>query len=177
MRLRSIPALVLVIVGLGLMASGTLGASERQDGLSAIRQATAAFHDVEAAKAAGYQLGYINGAGNRIITGCVAHPTAGAMGYHYFNKQLIDDLVIDELTPEGLVYAPGPDGTLKLAAVEYVVPGSNSNPAGPAQAPTVLGINMRILVPPVGFWTHHVWLWRHNPAGIMADWSPEVSCA
>ena len=177
MRLRSIPALVLVIVGLGLMASGTLGASARQDGLSAIRQATAAFHDVEAAKAAGYQLGYVNGAGNRIITACVAHPTAGAMGYHYFNKQLIDDLVIDELRPEGLVYAPGPNGTLKLAAVEYVVPGPNSNPAGPAQVPTVLGINMRILVPQVGFWTHHVWLWRHNPAGMMADWSPQVSCA
>ena len=37
----------------------------------------------------------MNGAGNRIITGCIAHPTAGAMGYHYFTKELIDDLVVD----------------------------------------------------------------------------------
>ena len=64
----------------------------------------------------------MNGAGNRIITGCIAHPTAGTMGYHYFNKELIDDLVVDALKPEGLVYAPGADGGLKLVAVEYVVP-------------------------------------------------------
>ena len=36
---------------------------------------------------------------------------------------------------------------------------------------------MHILVPAVGFYIHHVWLWRHNPAGMFADWSPEVSCA
>ena len=35
---------------------------------------TAGFHDVDAAKAAGDELGYVNGAGNRIITGCIAHP-------------------------------------------------------------------------------------------------------
>ena len=28
------------------------------------------------------------------------------MGYHYFNKALIDDLVVDVSRPEGLVYAP-----------------------------------------------------------------------
>lgn len=53
------------------------------------------FHRVEAAVGTGYELGYANGAGNRIITGCIAHPTAGAMGYHYFNKELVDDLVVD----------------------------------------------------------------------------------
>ena len=107
-----------------------MGAAARQDELAAVRQATARFHDVDAAIAAGYQLGYVNGAGVRIITGCVAHPTAGAMGYHYFSKQLIDDNVIDVLRPEGLVYSPGPDGKLQLAAVEYVVPGAFSNPSG-----------------------------------------------
>jgi hypothetical protein len=35
---------------------------------------------LRAAIEAGYELGYVNGAGNRIITGCIAHPTAGAMG-------------------------------------------------------------------------------------------------
>ena len=44
------------------------------------------------------------------------------MGYHYFNKELIDDLVVDVSKPEGLVYAPPSDGRLKLVAVEYVVP-------------------------------------------------------
>ena len=85
---------------------------------------------LEAAIDAGYELGYVNGNGQRIITGCIAHPTAGAMGYHYFNKALIDDLVVDVAKPEGLVYAPRADGSLKLVAVEYVVPGPNSNPPG-----------------------------------------------
>ena len=96
----------------------------------------------------------MNGSGNRIITGCIAHPTAGAMGYHYFNKELIDDLVVDVLQPEGLVYAPGADGNLKLVAVEWVVPGPNSNPPGVSEPPSVLGMQMHILVPAVGFYIH-----------------------
>jgi hypothetical protein len=159
------------------LAATPIIAIAAQDELAPIRQATARFHSVAAAEAAGYELGYVNGAGVRIITGCIAHPSAGAMGYHYFNKQLIDDLVVDVLKPEGLVYAPGPNGRLQLAAVEYVVPGAGSNPPGVSEAPTVLGADMRILVPAVGFYTHHAWIWRHNPAGMFADWNPEVSCA
>ena len=48
--------------------------------LAQVRAATARFHQVEEAIAAGYELGWVNGAGVRIIAGCVAHPTAGAMG-------------------------------------------------------------------------------------------------
>lgn len=150
--------------------------SGRQDELAQLRQATARFHRVESAMAAGYELGYLNGSGARIITGCVAHPTAGAMGYHYFNKELIDDLVVDPLKPEGLVYAPAPNGKLKLVAVEYVVPGLVSNPPGIAEPPTVFGMGMHILVPAVGFHTLHAWVWSHNPAGMFAHWNPEVSC-
>ena len=39
-----------------------MGAAARQDDLAAVRQATAGFHDVDAALAAGYELGYVNGA-------------------------------------------------------------------------------------------------------------------
>jgi hypothetical protein len=151
-------------------------ATGRQDELATVRQLTARFHRVEAALEAGYELGYVNGAGVRIITGCVAHPTEGAMGYHYFNKELIDDLEVDPLKPEGLVYAPAPDGGLKLAAVEYVVPGLASNPPGVSEPPTVFGREMVILVPAVGFYTLHAWIWSHNPAGMFAHWNPEVVC-
>jgi hypothetical protein len=151
-------------------------ASAGQQELAAVRAATAQFHDLDAAIAAGYELGYVNGAGVRIITGCIKHPTAGAMGYHYFKKSLIDDNVVDELTPEGLVYAPGPDGQLRLVAVEYVVPGLLSNPPGVGTAPTIFGQQMVILVPAVGFYTLHAWIWSNNPAGILASWSPQVSC-
>jgi hypothetical protein len=61
-------------------------------------------------------------------------------------------------------------------AVEYVVPGAFSNPAGVSTAPTVFGRTMVILVPAVGFYTLHAWIWSINPAGIFAHWSPEVSC-
>jgi hypothetical protein len=151
----------------------------RQDELAAIRGVTAQFHRIEAAIAAGYELGYENGAGVRIITGCIAHPTAGAMGYHYFNKELVDDLVVDPLRPEGLVYAPAANGELKLVAVEYVVPGPGSNPPGPSgPPPTVLGMELNILVPPPGpgFYILHAWIWQTNPSGMFAHWNPEVTC-
>ena len=43
---------------------------------------------MEAAEAAGYRLGWVNGAGRLIVNTCIARPAAaggGAMGFHYFN--------------------------------------------------------------------------------------------
>jgi hypothetical protein len=149
-----------------------------QDELAQVRAATARFHRVEAAEAAGYELGWVNGAGRRIVDGCVAHPTAGAMGYHYFNAELMADNAVDALEPEVLVYAPAPDGGRRLVAVEWVVRSAQSNPAGVSEAPSVLGMDMHILVPPPGpaFYLTHAWVWADNPAGMFADWNPEVSC-
>lgn len=157
-------------------AGGNVFATPARNDLAEVRQVTARFHNVDVAIDEGYELGYLNGAGNRIITGCIAHPTAGVMGYHYFNKQLIDDLVVDPRKPEGLVYTSGPQGKLKLVAVEYVVPGAKSNPPGVSVPPTVLGMEMHILVPAVGFYIQHAWVWDHNPAGMFVDWNPELSC-
>jgi hypothetical protein len=145
--------------------------------LAQVRRVTARFHDLDAALDAGYELGWVNGSGTRIITGCVAHPTAGAMGYHYFNAELMADLTTDVLNPEVLVYAPEPDGQRKLVAVEWVVRGPNSNPPGVTEPPSVLGMEMHILVPAVGFYIMHAWVWRPNPAGMFEDWNPEVSCS
>jgi hypothetical protein len=147
-----------------------------QEELAQVRRVTARFHDVDAARAAGYELGWVNGSGVRILTGCIANPTAGAMGYHYFNPELMADLTTDVLHPEALVYAPNEDGTLQLAAVEWVVRGQNSNPPGVSSPPSVLGMPMHILVPAVGFYLMHAWVWKPNPSGIMADWNPDVSC-
>jgi hypothetical protein len=147
-----------------------------QPELAQVRRVTARFHDLDAALAAGYELGWVNGAGVRIITGCISHPTAGGMGYHYFNAELMADLTTDALQPEVLVYAPGPEGQLRLVAVEWVVRGPNSNPPGVSSPPSMLGMPMHILVPAVGFWIMHAWVWRPNPAGMFADWNPDVSC-
>ena len=71
-----------------------------EDELAQVRRATARFHDLDKALEDGYELGWVNGSGVRIVTGCVAHPTAGAMGYHYFKKELMDSLAVDPLQPE-----------------------------------------------------------------------------
>jgi hypothetical protein len=149
-----------------------------QDELAQVRLVTARFHRVEAAIEAGYELGWVNGSGVRILTGCVSHPTAGAMGYHYFNADLMADNAVDALEPEALVYAPASNGDLKLVAVEWVVRSLASNPPGVSEPPSVLGMEMHILVPPPGpaFYLMHAWVWANNPSGMFADWNPEVSC-
>ena len=149
-----------------------------QDELAQVRRATARFHRVEEALAAGYELGWVNGAGVRIITNCVSNPSAGAMGYHYFDPELMADNSVNALEPEALVYAPTPNGGLKLVAVEWVVLGPESNPPGVSAPPSVVGMEMHILAPPPGpaFYLMHAWVWDHNPSGMFADWNPEVSC-
>lgn len=155
-----------------------LSAAGLQDELAQVRRATARFHRVEEALTAGYELGWVNGAGVRIVGGCVAHPTKGAMGYHYFNAALMADNSVDPLRPEVLVYASTSDGGRRLVAVEWVVRSAQSNPAGVSTAPSVLGMDMHILVPPPGpaFYLAHAWVWQHNPAGMFEDWNPQVSC-
>jgi hypothetical protein len=170
-------AAVIGVVTFGGSALATPGTQHEHMELAAVRAATARFHNVDAAIAAGYELGYRRNNDVQIITGCVSHPSLGAMGYHYFNKALVDDLHVDPVQPEALVYAPGPNGKLQLAAVEWVVPGPIwSDPPGATSPPSVFGMQMRILVPAVGFYTHHAWIWKHNPSGMMADWNPNVVC-
>ena len=151
------------------------------DELAQVRRATAKFHRVDAAIAAGYQLGWVNGAGKTIVNTCVKHPTdatAGAMGWHYFNAALMADNAVNANEPEVLVYEKTSDGELKLVAVEWVVRSADSNPTGVSEAPSVLGMEMHILVkkPGPAFYLMHGWIWRENPSGIFADWNPDVSC-
>jgi hypothetical protein len=183
----AVPLAVLAAVLIPSVATGghdhaahaaTADSATLQDELAQVRGVTARFHRVEEAIAAGYELGWVNGSGVRIITGCVSHPTAGAMGYHYFNSQLMADNAVDPLEPEALVYESTPDGGRKLVAVEWVVRGPQSNPPGVSEPPSVLGMEMHILVPPPGpaFYLMHGWVWKNNPAGMFADWNPEVTC-
>ena len=183
MQTRFKLAFLAAIVGVAAFGGTVLATPARQDELAQVRQATAQFHDLDAALAAGYELGWVNGSGNLIIDRCIAHPTdptAGAMGYHYFNEELMDDHAVDALKPEVLVYESGPNGKRKLVAVEWVVLGPDSNPPGPPvpPIPTVLGMEMHILVPPPGpvFYLMHAWIWKPNPAGMFADFNPNVTC-
>jgi hypothetical protein len=68
-----------------------------------------------------------------------------------------------------------PNGRRKFVAVEWVVPGPNTNPPGVTDLPSLFGMPMHILVPAVGFYLKHAWIWKPNPAGMFADFNPEVT--
>ena len=139
--------------------------------LAGVRAATAKYHDLSAALADGYQLGY-----RGVVTGCVSNPTAGAMGYHYFNWTKMDDPSIVAGDPEVLVYHTADDGTLVLGAVEWVVPKSLWEQAGNIEPPVVFGQTLHVINPVLNWYIAHAWIWKHNPSGMFADWNPEVSC-
>jgi hypothetical protein len=143
-------------------ARHALGAAVRKD-LAALRGATAAFHDIETAKAAGW---------SAPITGCMTDPTAGGMGYHYGKVSLIDGAV-SVTEPELLLYEPQKNGRMRLVAVEYIIP-YTEHPRS-AQPPVLFGQQFQ-QVDVFQLWGLHAWVWRENPSGIFASWNPRVTC-
>ena len=126
-----------------------------------LKQLTASFHDIRAAAAAGWDTEF---------TPCLTS-AEGGMGFHYANLKLIDDRV-DAAEPELLVYEPRADGSLRLVAVEYIVP--KAQWTGTA-LPQLYGQEFHDFAV-FGLYGLHVWLWRDNSSGTFADWNPKVSC-
>ena len=127
-----------------------------------LRLATAAFHSLQTANDAGWDVQ---------LTPCLSSPTGeGGMGFHYANGDVLFDDTVDALRPELLVYAPSASGGKRLVAVEYLV-----FTAMQPVPPTLYGQQFH-LNPDVGAWVLHVWLWQGNPSGLFADWNPAVSC-
>ena len=67
----------------------------------------------------------------------------------------------------------------KLVAVEYVTFAEAGRP--PCSATP--GCSARTCVPGVGnryglpdFYARHAWIWHGNPAGMFADWNPNITC-
>ena len=114
--------------------------------------------------------------------GCVSGPEAGAMGVHFVNFGLVDD-VLDVKHPEALIYEVK-DGRAQLVGVEYIVPADawDASHSEPPAAPPVLEGQVfqynespnRFRLPAV--YELHVWAWRDNPNGTFVDWNPRVSC-
>ena len=107
-------------------------------------------------------------------------PGMGAMGVHWANTALVGDGKIAADRPEALVYAPGKDGTLTLAAVEYVVIKADWDKAH-HHAPELYGHTFNVTAAPnryglPAFYSLHVWVWKSNPAGTFEMFNPKVSC-
>jgi hypothetical protein len=104
------------------------------------------------------------------------------MGIHYANEELIADGELDVTTPEILVYQPMPSGKLRLGAVEYFQVDGDQDLATDDDRPSMFG-HMPFDGPMLGHepgmpihYDLHVWLNRHNPAGLFAMWNPRVNC-
>jgi hypothetical protein len=179
MRHRSFKVMVTFVGVLAtLLFSATSASAHGQsngDGLAQLRAATAQYHDLGQANKHGYGL-FTDAKG----IACIANPPVGAMGVHYVNGALLGTL--DPLKPQAMVYAPGNDGALHLAAVEYVVFQAPWDAAHPDMAPMLFG-HMFMLTPAgnryglPAFYSLHVWVWVQNPSGTFAMWNPRVHCS
>jgi hypothetical protein len=166
-RLAALTALAVVSVAIPTLAS-TAAASEKNDSIAGIRQATAKYHDLGVALSDGYAP----------ASECTASP-AGAMGVHYVNRALLGQ-PIDLRHPAILLYEPTADGA-KLIGVEYFKADADQNLATDGDRPSLLG--QPFDGPMLGHDEHmpihfdlHVWTWKHNPSGMFAQFNPTVSC-
>jgi hypothetical protein len=161
---KTVLAAIAAVLLLASVSAVALAGGGHSD-LALVRAATARFHRVEVAEAAGYV--------NVNVGECVVHPELGGMGYHFVNFGLVD-LELDPVQPEILLYAPSPSGGLKLVAVEYAVPIEPWD-ALYDHPPMVLGQHLHPN-PVLGLYVLHAWIWQNNPAGMFVDWNPTVSC-
>jgi hypothetical protein len=144
---------------------------DTREQLREARQATRAFRDVDTAKAAGYAP----------APDCAEDPKYGGMGIHYANEKLLADGKLDITRPEILVYQPTADGELRLGALEYFQVDGDQDLATADDKPSLFGLPFDgpMLGHEPGMPIHydlHVWLYKHNPAGIFAAWNPRVHC-
>lgn len=179
---RGMLYLALAILALTVSVLPVAAESDGQSAVAGAREATARFHDLGAADSAGYSVQVADLAGITCIDSA-----SGAMGIHYLNPTLVPELfdasaaaTVDAATPELLVYAPGPDGQLRLAALEYLTIKSVWD-AQHVGAPSLFGRSFdttfagnRYGLP--DFYSLHAWIWNPNPTSIFAPYNPRVTC-
>jgi hypothetical protein len=130
--------------------------------LVAIRQATARYHDLDAAIKDGYVF----------LHGCETRPDEGPAGILYVHFDRLLDGVIDPSKPDALLYAPRPNGPPKLLGVELAIPYPMWTEAEP---PRFMGAEFQN-EDEFGVWGLHVWAWTNNPEGMFAESNPEIDC-
>src|SRR5690606_19750139 len=117
--------------------------AETHQGVARVREATARFHDIAVAAAAGYD--------EQWPAGCAAS-SQGAQAYHYLDRSLLDGKVELE-RPELLMYEPQADGSLRLIGVDYFIPFDQWTETDP---PRLLGQNF-MPNEALHAWTLHIW--------------------
>ena len=149
--------LIGVMTVLAVLASAIPAGAAGESDLASVRQATAKFHKLAAAEAAGY------------VEFLPCFDSAdGGMGQHYVDLGALDG-VVEATHPEAMVYEVK-DGKLQLVAVEYIVPDPFVDPANP---PALFGQDFHLNAS-LGVWVLHAWIWQPNPSGMFQDFNPTV---
>ncbi len=162
-------AVAVAVTGPAAGAERSGAGSERA--LTAVKRATAAYHDPARAVAVGFVP----------TEACVADPVLGGMGMHYVNPARLADPAIDPTAPEILVYEPGERGRPKLVALEWFSADADQDLATDDDRPSLFGVAFDGPMPghEPGMPVHydlHAWVWKNNPSGRFAPWNPDVSC-
>lgn len=133
--------------------------------LDALQLSVLPFFNYDVAVSAGW---------DTILGECVESPMGG-MGYHVHNMEQLANGHLNLLRPEVVLYSPTEDGSMEFGGVEYIIPAELWDSPEP---PQFLGRSLHFNphVGPHGIWALHVWVGKHNPDGIFADFNPEVSC-
>jgi hypothetical protein len=168
----------LLLIGLAAVPLLAAGIAVAAGGFDGAKPATARFHDLDKAIAAGYTFRLPELSGRT----CIVQPGQGAMGVHMVNTSLLD-ATLDSTAPEALVYEPRNNGTLKLVALEYVVfKGAWEAAHGVgAPPPSMFGRTFDFTGEPnryglPAFYALHAWIWKPNPSGLLSPWNPRVEC-
>jgi len=144
--------------------------------LKTAKKATKQYKNVTVAEHAGYGIFR-----DKDQIACIDLPGVGGMGVHYVNNDYVGDTKLDITKPEAVVYKPRRDGTLRLAALEYIVFQAGWDAEHPGKIPSLFG--EKFMLTPAGnrfdipaFYALHVWIYKQNPAGTFAMWNPRVKC-
>lgn len=186
-------------VSLAALALSSCTKEAPEPSLEQVKAAAEKYRDVNVAKAEGYTTD------NKCTTAeMLGFPQQqGAMGLHYVRRDLLGlppkpkvaaagrvrgtGTHTDFLQPSMLVYEPQPDGSLRLVAVENLVFASAWRSSGKKEPPTFHGEPYVLLLDKPetkvdeahGWEPHyelHLWLFRDNPNGMYAEFSPQVTC-
>jgi len=140
--------------------------------LARIRAATARYHRLEVAEDDGYERRRFPFPPFDPI------PCIESEGIRYVDLSAIDG-VVDPTRPELLLYEPLPNGEVRLAGVQFLVPASEWDSS---QGIPHLGHQpfMDRRLPPWGApfpnYSLVVWVWTHNPDGMYELQNPRVTC-
>ena len=173
-RVVIVGVIVLAIV-VAVVAYLLLRPSGLSPELQAVHDATAQFEDAAAVEQAGY--GELLDAEG---IACIDHGDQGGMGIHYVHGDLVGDATLDPERPEAIIYQPQESGSMALVGVEYVVfqkawdAANDSPPTLFGQELIAVGADNRYGIP--AFYELHAWVWKDNPAGTFAEYTPDVTC-